>query len=80
MNKPEKLVSAKNIAAILNVSPATVNYYTNIGLFKARGRKGNVRLYDEEETTGIFEQIRHLRGEGYSLRLIQQRFEKGYSV
>ena len=80
MNTPERLLSPKELAKILQVSTATVNYYTNLGLFKPIDRKGNLRLYDKRETVGIFEKIRQLRKEGYSLRLIQQRLEKGYSV
>ena len=80
MNKPEGLIPAKILAKVLKVSAATVNYYTNLGLFQTRGRKGNVRLYDERETVGIFDQIQQLRREGYSLRLIQQRLEKGYTT
>lgn len=80
MNTQESLIPTKELARALGVSVATVNYYTNLGLFKISGRKGNVRLYDKRETAGIFEKIQQLRKEGYSLRLIQQRFEKGYST
>ncbi len=80
MNTSEQLLSPKKLAKILQVSTATVNYYTNLGLFKPTDRKGNLRLYDKREAVGIFEKIQQLRKEGYSLRLIQQRLEKGYSV
>ncbi|UCD54878.1 MAG: MerR family transcriptional regulator [Candidatus Omnitrophota bacterium] len=80
MNPQERLLSPKELAKILRVSAATINYYTNMGLFKPTDRKGNLRLYNRRETVGIFEKIQQLRREGYSLRLIQQRLEKGYSV
>ena len=80
MNTHENLVSTKELAVALEVSVATVNYYTNLGLFKIGSRKGNMRLYHKRETVSIFEKIQQLRREGYSLRLIQHRFEKGYST
>ena len=73
-------VSSKELAKLLGVSNATVNYYTNLGLFSIKDRKGNVRLYDKGEALSIFEKIRKLRKEGYSLRLIQQRLERGYTL
>ena len=80
MNSLEGVVSTKELAKALSVSVATVNYYTNLGLFKIHNRRGNLRLYDKRETVSVFEKIQQLRREGYSLRLIQQRFEKGYSA
>ena len=80
MNPQPNLASTKEMAKALDVSVATVNYYTNMGLFKTSGRKGNVRLYDRRETASVFDKIQQLRREGYSLRLIQQRFEKGYTT
>ncbi len=76
----ENLIATKDMAKALGVSVATVNYYTNLGLFKIGGRRGNVRLYDKNETISIFERIQDHRKEGYSLRLIQQKLEKGYST
>lgn len=80
MDTPQNLVSTKSLAKTLGVSGATVNYYTNLGLFKITDRRGNVRLYDKREMSSVFEKIQQLRREGYSLRLIQQKFEKGYST
>jgi len=75
------LVTTKELAKILGLSVASVNYYTNLGLFNIKDRKGNMRLYDKNEISGVFETIHRLRKEGYSLRLIQQRLtSKGYSI
>lgn len=74
------LISTKELAKELGISIASVNYYTNLGLFQIRDRKGNARLYDKEETIKMIEAIRKLRKEGYPLRLIQQRLEKGYNI
>ncbi|MFH1846793.1 MAG: helix-turn-helix domain-containing protein [Candidatus Omnitrophota bacterium] len=75
-----KYISTKDLAKELRVSVATVNYYTNLGLFNIQERQGNRRLYDKMETLSVFEKIHHLRREGYSLRLIQRKLDKGYST
>lgn len=74
------LVSIEDLARLLGVSPATVNYYTNLGLFKIADRKGNARLYEKDTAKKLFEQIALMRKQGYSLRIIQERLEKGYNI
>jgi len=74
------LITTKELARELGISVASVNYYTNLGLFHIKDRKGNARLYDKEEIARVFEAIHKLRKEGYPLRLIQQRVEKGYNI
>ena len=78
MNK--KLVSSKELSRLLNISLASVNYYVSLGLFKVEDRKGNIRLFDKNEVINIYNTIRRLRKEGYSLRLIQKKLDKGYSI
>ena len=70
------LMDIEELSKFLDISQATINYYTNLGLFKIRDRKGNKRLYDRNETKKLHDLIRQLRGEGYSLRIIQQRLTK----
>ena len=65
-----KFLSPKEIASLLGISMATVNYYTNIGLFRPEGRKGNMRLYSRAGILKNFAKIKKLRQEGYSLKLI----------
>ncbi len=43
------LISSQEIVKKYNVSYQTVNYYTNLGLLPVKKRKGNGRLYNEEE-------------------------------
>ena len=74
------LISTKELAKFLGISVASVNYYTNLGLFKISDREANARLYNRNEIKGIFDEIRRLRKEGYSLRLIQQRLTRGYHI
>ena len=80
MDASENMISTKKLAKLLGVSVATVNYYTNLELFKIKDRKGNARLYDKRETVTIFENIQQLRREGYSLKLIHQKLLKGYTI
>ena len=76
----EDLVSIKELAKLLNISTASVNYYTNLGLFKINNRRGNIRLYNKNEVLEIFSLIQRLKREGYPLRLIQQKLDKGYNI
>jgi len=68
--KQETLVSPQEIAKRYNVSYQTVNYYTNLGLLAVRKRKGNERLYKEQEIEQSFKKITELKDQGYPLRLI----------
>ncbi|MFC1631609.1 MerR family transcriptional regulator [Candidatus Omnitrophota bacterium] len=76
----ENLVNAKDLAKLLGISLAGVNYYTSLGLLKFKDKKGNMRLYDNNEALRTFDVIRRMKMEGYSLRLIQQKLTKGYNV
>lgn len=67
------LVSIKDLAKYLNISVASVNYYTNLGFFNVKDRKGNKRLYDKNEIFTIYNQIHRFRKQGYTLKLIQQK-------
>lgn len=73
MAAKKEMLSLKDIARLLKISAATVNYYTNIGLFLITERKGNSRLYDKKDTLARFARIKKLRKQGYSLGLIKQR-------
>ncbi len=68
----KRLLTLKEIAKLLGISSATVNYYSNIGLFKVSERKGNTRFYNKKATVSRFKKIKNLRKEGYSLTLIQK--------
>jgi len=76
----DNLVTTKDLAKLLSISIASVNYYTNLGFFNIRERKGSTRLYDKNEIINTYQEMGKLRKEGYSLRLIQQRLNKGYSI
>ncbi len=80
MEATQNLISTENLAKALGISIATVNYYTNLGLFTVHDRRGNARLYDKRETISIFDKIQQMRREGYSLKLIHQKLEKGYNI
>ena len=76
----ESLVTLEELAKLLGISSATVNYYTNLGFFRVKDRRGNRRLYEKNEVRELHDQIRKLRKEGYSLRIIQDRLNKGYKI
>ena len=80
MPMSESLITMQEVAKVLGVSSATVNYYTNLGFFKIRDRRGNRRLYEKNEVRELFTQIRKMRKEGYPLRIIQDRLNKEYKV
>lgn len=71
----KKLLSPKEVAALLHISLASVNYYTNIGLFRSQDRKGNMRVYNKERILKDFSRIKELRRRGYSLKLIRDQLE-----
>ena len=74
------LITTYQLAKLLGISVASVNHYTNLGLFKIKDRKGNARLYDRDAESNNYKTIQRLRKEGYSLMLIKQRLDRGYSV
>ena len=74
------LITTYQLAKLLGVSVASINYYTNLGLYKIEDRKGNARLYDRDAVSTTYRTIQRLRKEGYSLMLIKQRLDRGYSV
>ena len=76
----QNLVTTQDLAKLLDISGATVNYYTNLGLLRIKDRKGNVRLYDKNSSKKLYDQIREMRRQGYPLRIIQERLQKGYSI
>lgn len=76
----KNLVTCHELEKLLNVSGPTINYYTNMGLFNVKDRRGNVRLYEKSETCELFEQVRKMRKEGYSLRIIYKRLQQGYKI
>ena len=70
------VVTSKDIVAKYGISYQTLNYYTNLGFLSAFTKQGNRRLYREDEVRKTLSAIRHLRMQGFSLKLIG-RFIKG---
>ncbi len=70
------MLSLNEVASLLHISAATVNYYTNIGLFRVSSRKGNRRLYDKAEVLRRIDKIKEMRSQGYPLVLIRQMLEE----
>lgn len=73
----KNLLSPKEVARILHISIASVNYYTNLGLLHPQGRTGNMRLYNKERLLKDYARIKELRNKGYSLNLIAAQLRSG---
>lgn len=67
-----KLVTTKELSTALGLSVASINYYTNLGLFKTADRKGNRKLYNKDKTFSVYKRVKNLRKKGYPLKLIQK--------
>ena len=73
MNTKRKLISAQDIIKKYKITYQTINHYTNFNLLHVVTKKGNVRLYDEEQIRIRLVKISRLMGEGYPLRLISKK-------
>lgn len=67
-----KVIFSKDIVKKYNIPYSTITHYTNLGFLNVIGRKGNKRLYDEDEVNGQIAKISKLINEGYPLRLIRK--------
>ncbi len=74
---PRNLIFSKDIVAKYNIPYSTVMYYTNMGFFTVVMRKGNRKMYDEEEVRTHFQKITKLVNEGYPLHLIRKILLQG---
>lgn len=70
---PKRLIYSRDIVQRHNISYPTLTHYTNLGFFTVVEKKGNKRLYDEEEVKSRLERIRELIKKGYPLRLIREQ-------
>jgi len=72
----KKLILSRDIVARYNIPYSTITHYTNMGFFNVVSRKGNKRLYNEDEVRARLERITQLINEGYPLRLIRKKLEE----
>lgn len=70
------LITLKEISKKFNITPYTINHYTNLGLLKVVMKNKNRRLYDEAEVLYRLKTISNLIAEGYPLQLIRRRINK----
>lgn len=68
-----KKVSAQDIVKKFGIKYHTLNYYTTIGLLPLSGKRGNRRMYDENEIRARLGEITRLSQEGYPLNLIRKK-------
>ena len=69
----DNLISAKEIERKYGIPYSTITYYTNLGFFTVKKRRGNKRLYDQNDVSARLEKITKLINEGYPLRLIRKK-------
>lgn len=68
-----KLITIQAISQKFNISPYTINHYTNLGLLKVIGKRANRRLYDEAQVRDRLAKIPVLKSQGYPLQLITKK-------
>ena len=66
------MISSQKIIKKYSISYQTLNYYTNLGLLTVRKRKGNGRLYNEQEVERNLKRIGELKDQGYPLKIIRK--------
>ncbi len=66
----KKLISAKELARLTDVSYAAINNYTDMGLLDVVTRCRRLRLYDASVARERLMMIVRLINEGYTLRII----------
>jgi len=66
-------ISAQDIVKKFGIKYHTLNYYTMMGLLPLSGKRGNRRVYDEDEIRARLGRITRLSQEGYPLNLIRKK-------
>lgn len=67
----KNLILSRDIVTKYNIPYSTITHYTNMGFFTVVRRKGNKRMYNEDEVRQMLVKITQLVNEGYPLRLIR---------
>lgn len=70
------LFNISNAANFLGISKATMNYYTDLGLFQVAERVGKKRLYHKDDILNQYGKIKKLKEEGYPLNIITQKLSR----
>ncbi len=65
-----KLISAKELSRMTQVSYAAINNYTDIGLLEVVAKQNRLRMYEAEVAKERLAMIVRLTSEGYTLRVI----------
>ena len=68
----KKLICAKDLSRLTDVSYATINNYTDMGLLDVVARRHRLRLYDAAVAKERLMMIVRLISEGYTLRIINK--------
>jgi DNA-binding transcriptional MerR regulator len=73
----KNFILSRDIVKRYNLPYSTITHYTNMGFFTVVRRKGNKRLYNEDEIRMKLAKITKLVNEGYPLRLIRKMMSEG---
>jgi DNA-binding transcriptional MerR regulator len=65
-----KLISAKELSRMTQVSYAAINNYTDIGLLEVVAKQNRLRMYEADVAKERLAMIIRLTSEGYTLRII----------
>ncbi len=68
----KRLIGAKELARLTEVSYAAINNYTDMGLLDVVARRHRLRLYDAAVAKERLLMIARLISEGYTLRIISK--------
>lgn len=69
----KKEISSKEIEIKYKIPYPTITHYTNMGLLKVIGRRGNKRLYYRNQVSSRLKEIKTLVDKGFPLRLIRDK-------
>jgi len=69
----KKQITIKELTHKFNLTPYTINHYTNLGLLKVVSKRRNRRLYNEEDVKYRLAKIAELIAQGYPLQLISKK-------
>lgn len=71
------MYTVKEVSAIMNISPYTLRYYDNEGLFPQLSRRGNKRYFSQREI-GLVNIIQCLRSTGMPIEEIRRYIDAVY--
>jgi DNA-binding transcriptional MerR regulator len=75
-NNDTEPITLKELAAVVDELPSTLDYWTKLGLLVSARRKGNARVYDPEVNVERIRRIRQRKDSGLNLAAIRREFDE----